>query len=176
MRSTIWFAVLALVLPVVSSAVDEQRDDAASRYVVELMLTNRTTNKESKTTAQIVTGKAQQLRDTRFRPFVTGLRTTTTGNEPLIQEVEEGLVADVKVVGIGKDAITLDATFEISEIVDVRTKRYPGTELFVQCVDIKADKSRVIEMVKLGENLTAKLKIDDNKYDIVLTVKTASSK
>lgn len=153
-------------------------DQVSDSYIIEATLTSRKAKRVAhRVKSPIAVGNSEQLRNIVHRPFVVGLQQKADGVEPVIHFVEDGMLAEIKILTAQNNTVSIDATIELIRVVDVKTKPFPGLkDKTVQCVRVAGDKARFVETVSMGEKLTGTLEVDGVKYDIVLTVKNSTER
>jgi hypothetical protein len=170
-RPTISLAVCAVLVSATLSALSAPPENTLPTYDVEIRIKNLATKKEAYVLkARVWQGHSTKLTsEISHRPFVTGL-TESNPKKAIIQIIEFGAAAEVKISENDSGALAVDASIEVTDVTDVKAKQYPGTEENVQTVRVGTSKSRLLETMASGEKLNSTLSLGGITYDATVSV------
>jgi hypothetical protein len=171
MRTTVSIAILAALVFAPFSAICATPGYEVPTYDVKITLKNRDDKKEEIVLkATVIAENPEKLSSPiAQRPFVTRF-TDSTAKKPIIQIIKFGAVAEVNITETATDALAVDATVEINDVTDVKSKKYPGTEELVQTVRVGTAKTRLLESIAPNEKLNSTLSIGGRTYDVTVSV------
>lgn len=138
------------------------RDDG--RYVIECRIT--TTDDDGKTTSlmapsiHVGEGAPAKIKDVTQTPFATGIIRKDGRDDARVTVLEEGTTIEATVFPDRDDCVMIDATIKTSQITGVETKPI-GKGDHRQCPRTESRTVRIIDTVKLGEELEIEVKGPD---------------
>lgn len=171
MRSSFSIAFCAALIFASYSALSATPGQVQPTYDVEIRIKNLATEKEDYVLkASVWHGHTTKLTSEIWqRPFVTGF-TESKARKAIIQIIESSAAAEVKISENDSGALAIDATIEITDVTDVKSKLYHGTEENVQTVRVGTTKTRLIEAIAPNEKLNSTLSIGGKTYNATVSV------